>query len=119
MDTLIHEIGKLSESGITFSFDEVAKKHGFKSFKDAVGQYKKKFKVRINVEQAKNQVQAIMGAISMTDRLVVLSKEGNYSKASANSEGVDPEEAPVVQKSFYLELFTVKSTKIIQSSVKP
>jgi len=54
MDTLIHEIGKLSESGITFSFDEVAKKHGFKSFKDAVGQYKKRFKVRINVEQAKS-----------------------------------------------------------------
>ncbi len=54
---------------------------------------------RINVEQAKNQVQAIMGAISMTDRLIVLSKEGNYSKSRANSEDVDPKKAPIVQKS--------------------
>ncbi len=54
---------------------------------------------RINVEQAKNQVQVIMGAISMTDRLITISKEGNYSKSRANSEGVDPEKAPEVQKS--------------------
>jgi len=54
---------------------------------------------RMNVEQAKNQVQGIVGAIAMTDRLLVLSKEGNYSKARANSENVDPEEAPIVQKS--------------------
>ena len=33
------------------------------------------------VENAKNRVQAIQGAIQMTDRLIVLSKEGNYSKS--------------------------------------
>ena len=41
---------------------------------------------RGNVENAKNQVQAIQGAIQMTDRLIALSKEGNYSKSRANSE---------------------------------
>ena len=41
---------------------------------------------RANVERSKNQVQAILGAIQMTDRLIALSKEGNYSKSRANSE---------------------------------
>ena len=51
------------------------------------------------VENAKNRVQAIQGAIQMTDRLIVLSKEGNYSKSRANSDGVPEEKAPEVQKS--------------------
>ena len=35
----------------------------------------------------------------MTDRLIVLSKEGNYSRSRANSEGVPEEKAAEVQKS--------------------
>ena len=54
---------------------------------------------RLNVEKAKNQVQAIIGAITMTDRLIEVSKEGNYSKSRANSDNIDPEKAPEVQKS--------------------
>ena len=54
---------------------------------------------RVNVERSKNQVQAIQGAIQMTDRLIVLSKEGNYSKSRANSEQENPEKAAEVQKS--------------------
>ena len=42
---------------------------------------------RQNVETAKNQVMSIIGAIQMTDRLIVLSKEGNYSRSRANSDG--------------------------------
>ena len=53
LDMLIIEIGKLSETGIVFDFDEISKKHGFKSFKDAVSKYKKKFKVKIKEKQAK------------------------------------------------------------------
>ena len=51
------------------------------------------------VENAKNRVQAIQGAIQMTDRLIALSKEGNYSKSRANSDGVPEEKAAEVQKS--------------------
>mgnify|MGYP005667728907 FL=1 len=51
------------------------------------------------VENAKNRVQAIQGAIQMTDRLIVLSKEGNYSRSRANSDGVPEEKAAEVQKS--------------------
>ena len=51
------------------------------------------------VENAKNRVQAIQGAIQMTDRLIAVSKEGNYSKSRANSDGVSEEKAPEVQKS--------------------
>ena len=54
---------------------------------------------RQNVETAKNQVMSIIGAIQMTDRLIVLSKEGNYSRSRANSEGVPEEKAAEVQKS--------------------
>jgi hypothetical protein len=54
LDMLINEIGKISEAGIVFDFDEISKKHGFKSFKDAVSKYKKKFKVKIKVKQAKD-----------------------------------------------------------------
>ena len=54
---------------------------------------------RQNVDAAKNQVISIMGAIQMTDRLIVLSKEGNYSRSRANSEGVPEEKAAEVQKS--------------------
>ena len=43
---------------------------------------------QVMVEQSKNKVQAIIGAISMTDRLIAMSKEGNYSKSRANSEEV-------------------------------
>ena len=54
---------------------------------------------RQNVDAAKNQVISIMGAIQMTDRLIVLSKEGNYSRSRANSDGVPEEKAAKVQKS--------------------
>ena len=54
---------------------------------------------RANVERSKNQVQAILGAIQMTDRLIAVSKEGNYSKSRANSEQENPEKAAQVQKS--------------------
>ena len=53
---------------------------------------------RVNVERSKNQVQAIQGAIQMTDRLIALSKEGNYSKSRANSEQENPESAAEIQK---------------------
>ena len=51
------------------------------------------------VQNARNQVQAILGAIQMTDRLIALSKEGNYSRSRANSDGVPEEKAAEVQKS--------------------
>ena len=35
----------------------------------------------------------------MTDRLIVLSKEGNYSKSRANSDGVPEQKAEEVKKS--------------------
>ncbi len=54
---------------------------------------------RQNVDAAKNQVISIIGAIQMTDRLITISKEGNYSKSRANSEGVPEEKAAEVQKS--------------------
>ena len=54
---------------------------------------------RQNVETAKNQVMSIIGAIQMTDILIVLSKEGNYSRSRANSDGVPEEMAAEVQKS--------------------
>ena len=54
---------------------------------------------RQNVETAKNQVMSVIGAIQMTDRLIALSKEGNYSKSRANSEGVPEGNAAEVQKS--------------------
>ena len=54
---------------------------------------------RVAVENARNQVQAIQGAIQMTDRLIALSKEGNYSRSRANSDGVPEEKAAEVQKS--------------------
>ena len=54
---------------------------------------------RQNVESAKNQVMSVIGAIQMTDRLIALSKEGNYSKSRANSENKNPDKADEVQKS--------------------
>ena len=54
---------------------------------------------RQNVDAAKNQVISIIGAIQMTDRLIALSKEGNYSRSRANSDGVPEEKAAEVQKS--------------------
>ena len=54
---------------------------------------------RTNVENSKNQVMSIIGAIQMTDRLIVLSKEGNYSKSRANSDGVPEQKAEEVKKS--------------------
>ena len=62
------------------------------------------------VEQSKNKVQAIIGAISMTDRLIAMSKEGNYSKSRANSEEVPVEEAKEVQKSLEESAKDVVST---------
>ena len=60
---------------------------------------KKLVQARQNVDAAKNQVISIIGAIQMTDRLIEISKEGNYSKSRANSEGVPEEKAAEVQKS--------------------
>jgi HKD family nuclease len=54
---------------------------------------------KVAVETAKNRVQQILGAIQMTDSLIVVSKEGNYSKSRANSEGVPETSATEVQKS--------------------
>ena len=51
------------------------------------------------LRRSRNQVQAIQGAIQMTDRLIALSKEGNYSKSRANSEQVPEEKLAEVQKS--------------------
>ena len=60
---------------------------------------KKLIQARQNVETSKNQVMSVIGAIQMTDRLIEISKEGNYSKSRANSEGVPEGNAAEVQKS--------------------
>ena len=60
---------------------------------------KKLIQAKQTVEAAKNQVMSVIGAIQMTDRLIALSKEGNYSKSRANSDGVPEEKAAEVQKS--------------------
>ena len=60
---------------------------------------KKLIQARQNVETSKNQVMSVIGAIQMTDRLIALSKEGNYSKSRANSEDVPVEQAAEIQKS--------------------
>ena len=60
---------------------------------------KKLVQARQNVETSKNQVMSVIGAIQMTDRLIALSKEGNYSRSRANSEDVPVEQAAEVQKS--------------------
>ena len=60
---------------------------------------KKLIQARQNVETSKNQVMSVIGAIQMTDRLIEISKEGNYSKSRANSEDVPVEQAAEVQKS--------------------
>ena len=60
---------------------------------------KKLVQARQNVETSKNQVMSVIGAIQMTDRLIALSKDGNYSKSRANSEGVPEGNAAEVQKS--------------------
>ena len=54
---------------------------------------------KVAVETAKNRVQQILGAIQMTDSLIAVSKEGNYSKSRANSEGVPETSATEIQKS--------------------
>ena len=54
---------------------------------------------RVAVETSKNKVQQILGAISMTDNLMAVYKEGNYSKSRAKSENENPEKAAEVQKS--------------------
>ena len=60
---------------------------------------KKLVQARQNVETSKNQVMSVIGAIQMTDRLIEISKDGNYSKSRANSEGVPEGNAAEVQKS--------------------
>ena len=60
---------------------------------------KKLIQAKQTVEAAKNQVMSVIGAIQMTDRLIALSKDGNYSKSRANSEGVPEGNAAEVQKS--------------------
>ena len=60
---------------------------------------KKLIQARQNVETSKNQVMSVIGAIQMTDRLIEISKDGNYSKSRANSEGVPEGNAAEVQKS--------------------
>ena len=54
---------------------------------------------RTNLELVRNQIQQLSGAIGMTDRLITLHKQGNYSKSRANSEQENPENAAQVQKS--------------------
>ena len=60
---------------------------------------KKLIQAKQTVEAAKNQDMSVIGAIQMTDRLIALSKEGNYSKSRANSDNENPEKAAEVQKS--------------------
>ena len=60
---------------------------------------KKLIQARQNVETSKNQVMSVIGAIQMTDGLIEISKDGNYSKSRANSEGVPEGNAAEVQKS--------------------
>ena len=60
---------------------------------------KKLIQAKQTVEAAKNQVMSVIGAIQMTDRLITISNEGNYSKSRANSEGVPETSAAEVQKS--------------------
>ena len=60
---------------------------------------KKLIQARQNVETSKNQVMSVIGAIQRTDRLIEISKDGNYSKSRANSEGVPEGNAAEVQKS--------------------
>ena len=60
---------------------------------------KKLIQARQNVETSKNQVMSVIGAIQMTDRLIEISKDGNYSKSRANSEGIPETEAAEIQKS--------------------
>ena len=60
---------------------------------------KKLIQARQNVETSKNQVMSVIGAIQMTDRLIEIYKDGNYSKSRANSEGVPEGNAAEVQKS--------------------
>ena len=60
---------------------------------------KKLVQARQNVETSKNQVMSVIGAIQMTDRLIEISKDGNYSKSRANSDEVPVEQAAEVQKS--------------------
>ena len=60
---------------------------------------KKLIQARQNVETSKNQVMSVIGAIQMTDRLIEISKDGNYSKSRANSEGVPEGNAAEVQQS--------------------
>ena len=60
---------------------------------------KKLIQARQNVETSKNQVMSVIGAIQMTDRLIEISKDGNYSKSRANSDEVPVEQAAEVQKS--------------------
>ena len=60
---------------------------------------KKLIQARQNVETSKNQGMSVIGAIQMTDRLIALSKEGNYSRSRANSEDVPVEQAAEIQKS--------------------
>ena len=54
---------------------------------------------KLNVEKSKNTVQQILGAIQMTDNLIAVSKEGNYSKSRANSEDIPVGDAAEIQKS--------------------
>lgn len=53
IDLFIREIERLSEIGITFDFDNLAKKYDYKNFNDALKEYKKKTKVKIKAKQAK------------------------------------------------------------------
>ena len=62
------------------------------------------------VEKSKNTVQAIMGAIAMTDRLMTIEKDNNYSKSRVNSEGVPETAAAEVQKSLEESAKDVVST---------
>ena len=65
---------------------------------------------KVAVETAKNRVQQILGAIQMTDSLIAVSKEGNYSKSRANSEGVPETSATEIQKSLEESAKDVVST---------
>jgi hypothetical protein len=53
LDDLLKLLTRAGEQGVAIDLDLTAKSHGFKNFKEAVKIYKKKNKVKISVEDAK------------------------------------------------------------------
>ena len=65
LDLLINELKQVSTAGLDLNFNEIAKKHGFKSFKDAVKEYKKRFDYKISVADAKDYFEGVDPSIKI------------------------------------------------------